>query len=311
LKGLGEEAALAQSIVRAAAAALCTAAALTACGPTETGPVIGVPQSVHTTHATASASDAIAAFQNALAASLNDAVTTTGSDVTQLQSQLNALNSDASLIAAERMTALKALGAQAVASRVAFVQKLIGDVQADPLLPGTTVAGQSVPKTLIARLQAVEGSLTSLGAKIAADPLIDVVRTDIVAVASSSRVYGLISPMTHIVIAAGDIIHTTNELSQQSQQLFNQITSGSSGDPNYSAELNLSNQLQAVIRNAVSVAATAIQQVESLQNSGASPNATLSTQKLALGALNAPNGPLSNALSYIDQIRYLLGLRQH
>jgi hypothetical protein len=263
------------------------------------------------TPASASTGDAIAAFQNALAARLNDAVTTSGSDVTQLQSQINALNSDASLIAAERMTALKALGAQAVASRVAFIQKLIGDVQADPLLPGTSVAGQSVPQTLIGRLRAIEGSLTALGAKIAADSLIDVVRTDIVAVASSSRVYGLISPMTHIVIAAGDIIHTANDLNGQSQQLFNQITSGSSGDPNYSAELKLSNQLQSVIRNALAVAATAIQQVESLQTSGVSPNATLSTQKLALGGLNAPNGPLFSALSYIDQIRYLLGLRQH
>ena len=73
----------------------------------------------------------------------------------------------------------------------------------------------------------------------------------------------------------------------------------------------LSNQLQSVIRSALALAATAIQQVESLQASGGSPSATLSTQKLALGALSAANGPLFNAVSYIDQIRYLLGLRQH
>jgi hypothetical protein len=302
---------LAPSIVRVAAAALCTAAALTSCGVTENGPIIGVPPPIRAASATASASDAIAAFENALAAKLNDAVTTTGTDATQLQAQINALASDGTLIAAERMTALKALGAQAVATRVAFVQKLIRDVQADPLLPGTSVAGQSVPLTLIARLQTVEASLKALGAKIAADALISVLRADIVSAASSSRVYGLVSPMTHIVIAAGDVIHTANDLNRQSQLLFTQITTGSSGDPNYASEVSLSNQLQSVIRSALAVAATAIQQVESLQASGGSPSATLSTQKLALGALSAANGPLFNAVSYIDQIRYLLGLRQH
>jgi hypothetical protein len=131
-------------------------------------------------------------------------------------------------------------------------------------------------------------------------------------VATSSRVYGLVSPMTHLVIAAGDMLSTANTLDQQSQQIFGQITAGGSGDPNYSTELNLYNQLTSSIRTARSVAATAILQVESLQPSdGSGASTTLGNQRLNLGALDAPTGALSSASSDIVQIRYLLGLRGH
>jgi hypothetical protein len=303
---------LAASIVRISIVALCAGAALSACGATENGPVIGVPQGAQVAASSASASDAIAAFENAMAARLNDAVTTQGTADGALVSQVNALASDGSLIASERMTALKTLGAQAVATRVALVQTLIHDAEADPLLAGTFVGGQGVRQTLVARLQAVEGQLQALGAKIAADSLGDVLRADVSSVATSSRVYGLVSPMTHLVLAAGDMLSTANTLDQQSQQIFAQITAGASGDPNYSTELKLYNQLTSSIRTTRSVAATAIVQVESLQpSSGSAASTTLSSQRLNLGALDAPSGALSNASNDIVQIRYLLGLRGH
>jgi hypothetical protein len=244
-----------------------------------------------------------------MTARLNDASATQGTADGVLQSQVNALASDGSLIASERMSALKALGAQAVSRRIAAVQTLISAVQGDPLLTGTSVGGQDVKQILLARLLGVQGQLQALGAKIANDSLGDVLRADVSAVATSSRVYGLVSPVTHIAIAAGDVLHTANALDQQAQQIFSQITTGSSGDANYPAELNLYNQLQSAIHTARTVGSTAVQQVESLKPSSASSTSTLAAQRLALAALNAPTGALSSAGSDINQIRYLLGLR--
>jgi hypothetical protein len=303
---------LALSNVRVAGAGLCVAFALSACGVTASGPVIGVPQPVQVSESSASASDALAAFQNFLDNQLSQAVATvSGSDGVQLAAEVNALANDASLIGAERVDALRALGEHAASTREAVVERLIGDVQADSKLAGTSVAGSDVGQTLIARLEAVRAQLEALAARIAGDSLTDVLRADVVSVGSSSRVYGLVSPVTHIVIAAGDTLHAANSLDQQNQQLVTQIAAGAASDPNYLTELKLSNNLQSAINTTRAVAGTAIQQVESLRPSDGASAQTLSSQRLALSALTGPNGALTGAAGDINQIRILLAQRQH
>ncbi len=291
---------------------LLAAGTLSACGAVANGPIIGVPPALHAPGGSTSSKDLLAGVQQALQAGLDQAgATAAGSDVPQLAAQVNALANDASLIAAERMDALKLLGAQATGSREAYVQKLISDVQSNPNLSGVSVGGQNVQQTLLAHLQQVQGQLQALAAKIAADSLVDVLRSDVTSVASTTRVYGLVSPVTHVAIAAGDALHTASTLDVQSRQLFNQISAGSGGDPNYSSELNLSGRLQSAVNVAAATAGTAIRQVESLQPGDPSANAVLASQRQAVAALVAPSGALTQAASYIGQIHYLLALRQH
>ncbi len=278
------------------------------CGATENAQIVGVPP-VATTAPAGSLDSAIAAFRQGLAQQLNQAAAS-GTSGTYVATQVNALTSDTSLIAAERMDALKALGATTAAGLQKTVSSLIATTSADPRLAAVSVDGHTVASTLLAVLRSSQAQIQALAAKIASDSLVDVLRADTLSL-GSSNVNALLSPQAHLLIAAGDTLYQSNGFAQTSGQLATQVNAGASTDPNYYAERGLLTRLQASVATLQSTAVSVIRQVRGLTPAGFPANqGTLLSQQQALAALNVSNGPLATATSSIDQIKNLLGQRK-
>ena len=288
--------------------ALMVTAVIAGCGATENAQVVGVPPVAQVSGGGASSDSAVAGFRQGLADQLNQATAPVvpGSYVA---TEINALASDTSLISAERMDALKALGAKTAAGLEKTVNTLIATAAGDSHLAAVSVDGQTVASTVLGLLHSSDAQIQALAGKIAADTLIDVLRTDNLALASS-RVNALLNPQTHLLIAAGDTLYQSNGFAQTSQQIGAQISAGATTDPNYNSELALLGRLQGAIRTLQSTSVSVVRQVRGLTAAGYPANqGTLSSQQQALAQLNVTNGPLATASTCIDQIRLLLGQR--
>jgi hypothetical protein len=69
----------------------------------------------------------------------------------------------------------------------------------------------------------VYAQLQSLDAKITADTLVDVLRTDVLSVDSSTRVEGLIVPAVHAALGADSLLVAANVLGTQASSLSTRI----------------------------------------------------------------------------------------
>ena len=286
-------------------------AALSACGgPAANGTVVGVPPSVHRTSAASNDAQMLAGVHQLLDQGLAQAdATQANSDVLDLAAEANALANDPALIGAERIDALRSLGASAVASREAFVNALIGGVQGDPVLAYTYVDGRSLSSALMSLLNGVQTQLRNLDAAIASEPLADVLRTDVTSVASSTHIYGVVNPQVHVVMSAADALRALGSLAYQLRVAEGQI--GYSGyDPNYGTEQQLAGACQAALSEANATALTAARQALAQSPSNGSAGAELTQLRQALSNLTVGNGALAQAGSDINQLRYLLAGRQ-
>lgn len=224
--------------------------------------------------------------------------------------ELNALNSLKSLVRAEAFDTLLASGAKQIAKRQGLVNTLIADVQSDRYLTGVDVGGASLSRSLLSILSGVNGRLEALGAKIASDALPDVLRSDFLSINTSTRVSGLVAPMTHLTIAGGDELSVLTTLAASARQLASQVAGGAATDANYAAETSRLRDLTASIASARATVDSALAAVLSLTAAGFPGNkATIQAVRTALIQLRSPSGRIGEANADATAILELLAKR--
>jgi hypothetical protein len=274
-----------------------------------TGAVIGVPSSATPVrHGAVSIDNAInQAIENEL---IQANQTQSVNEPAISQVQLNALNSLRSLVRAEAFDTLLASGAKQIAKREGLVNTLIADVQADKYLTGVDLAGASLSGRLLSILGGVNSHLQALGAKIASDLLPDVLRSDFLSIGPSTRISGLVEPMTHLTIAGGDELSELNTLAASERQLASQVAAGASIDSNYAAETSRLRDLTASIASARATVDSRLAEVLSLTAGGFPANkATIVSVRSALIQLRSPFGKIGEASADATAILELLAKR--
>jgi hypothetical protein len=246
---------------------------LAACGESENGPVIGTPAQA-TPSSGAGSSLSLAGLQQELADQLSQVeATQTDPGSGPLASEVSALINDEALLASERIADLQQLGHNEAVALEGDLSTLIGDVQGDAGLTGGERA------SIDGVIYQIRDQLQALDAKIAADTLVDVLRSDVLSVDSSTRVLGLIEPMVHIAIGAGDLLGQAGVLSNQATRLSNQ--SQSVAGTNQAQEGQLLSSLEGDVATMQSVGSSVFGEVLALTPSGYPGNQT------TLGSLKA------------------------
>jgi hypothetical protein len=221
--------------------------------------------------------------------------------------EINALTSVSSLVRAEAFTGLQKTGANEIAKRQASVNALIVDVRNAAFLSGITLSGSSLSATLLSMLYGVNAQLDAFAATIASDSLPDVLRSDVTSIGPSTRVAGLIKPMTHLAIAGGGELRELNDLAARYQQLRAVVAGVASSNPNHGQEVARLADLSASIATATTTVDSAVGAVMSLTASGFPSNKTTVTQvRDALVQLRSPLGKLGEAKADVIAILALL-----
>jgi hypothetical protein len=283
---------------------------LAGCGSTPGGAVLGVSHPATSAPAPASG-NALAGLEKAITAEL-DAVndTLTDSEPSPILIELNALNSPSSLVRAENFAALQASGAKEIAKREQLIDGLASDVEGDGYLSGVDVAGASLRRSLMSILEGANRQLTALATRIATDSLPDVLRSDVISINASTRVNGVVEPLTHLALAGGDELSEINGLAAQEEQRASQISSGAATDPNYSREVAYLHYLTGNIAAARQTANAAENSVLGLTPSEFPGTKTIiATARTQLTLLRASSGALTVAENDLAEIVTLLGDR--
>jgi hypothetical protein len=276
-----------------------TVALLAGCGVNMNAAVIGVPPTVAPGVVLSSTDPAIGAYQRALVDELNQAASTQGAhEAQQLQAQFEALTNNHTLIGAEKIDALRQFGAQQIALRQTVVSQLIADVQSRQHLS----SGQR--SALIANLQAVSAHLTSLGNVIAQDTLVDRLRTDVISMANSTRIYGVVLPVVYLADAADSMIAEASLLAQRGQQIYGTIVQKGAGDPNHGLEVAAYQSLQTQIGTLDATANSGVNAVLSLSASDY-PTATsvINGERSLMSSVLGPFGPMTAAQTFVSELR--------
>jgi hypothetical protein len=221
--------------------------------------------------------------------------------------EINALTSVSALLRAEAFTGLQKTGANEIAKRQASVNALIVDVRNAAFLSGITLSGSSLSATLLSMLYGVNAQLDAFAATIASDSLPDVLRSDVTSIGPSTRVAGLIQPMTHLAIAGGGELHELNDLTAKYQQDLALVAGVASSNPNHGQEVNRLADLSASIATARQTVNSALGAVMSLTASGFPSNKlTVTNVRDALVQLRSPLGKLGEAKADVVAILALL-----
>jgi hypothetical protein len=202
--------------------------------------------------------------------------------------EINALTSVTALIRAEAFTSLQTTGGKEIAKRQGYVNALIGDVRADTYLNGITLSGSSLSATLLSMLYSVKAQLDGLSSNIANASLPDELRSEVTSIGPSTRVAGLILPMTHLAIAGGGELRELNDLAARYQQLRITVAGVAGSNPNHSLEVARLADLSASIAAARQIVVSAVAAVMSLSPSGFPSNkATVTAVRNALVSLRS------------------------
>jgi hypothetical protein len=281
------------SKLTALAGAAVVALSLGACGSAANDPVIGRPPTASLPAAPTSTDQAVSAYELALVNQLNQADQTQGSyEAGQISAEVNALANDHTLILAEQIDKLKSLGASAISRRETELATLSDDVRSNAHLSSSESA------TLLGLTGGVEAHLQALGSKIEADSLIDVLRADVLSIDASTRVSGLIEPMVHLALGAGDVGAVAGSLAQQEATLAAEARS---------SRFNAAKEsfLLAEISNEVSQLQSVVSAVlaQDLQlTPGGYPGNTATLQTLKNDLLGSESGPAANAEQELAQV---------
>lgn len=276
-------------------AGLSTAAVLllAGCGGTVNGPVIGTPAQAAPSPPGASASLTLAVLQQQLFGQLS-AAGASGSDpeFTQFTSQVNALLNDQALLASERFSSLQQLGTGEASKLEGELSSLNGQVESNSAL-------SSEERFEIEEvIHSINDELQALGAKIAADTLVDVLRNDVLNVDSSTLVNAVVEPVVHIAIGAGDLLSEAALMSSQAQNLGGQISPTAT---NQSTESQLVSSIQSDLAAMNSTGNAVFTQVLQITPAGYPGNqATLSTLKTDL--TNVENGSAASGRTDVTRL---------
>ncbi|MDQ6847857.1 MAG: hypothetical protein M3019_09820 [Candidatus Dormibacteraeota bacterium] len=272
-------------------AGIAAVALLTGCGTTIMGAVVGVPATVSAETVVSGTDQGIGALQQKLVDQLNSAAATPGGDPTSqlLILELNALLNNHTLIGAEKIDALKALGEQGVATRVAHVNGLIGQVN------GLGNLGRGAKNLLIGNLQGINAQLATLANSIAQDVLIDQLRVDVTSVATSTMVYGVADPIVHLAIAADAMIGEANLIAGHAAQFARQFAPT---DSTLGLEQSTYRDLQLRIGSVINVANQGVNATAGLSTAPGNLSAAQSTingERSLMSSIVGPYGPMTVA----------------
>ncbi|MGA7988194.1 MAG: hypothetical protein WCB51_07330 [Candidatus Dormiibacterota bacterium] len=233
-----------------------------------------------------------------------------GGESATVVAELNALNSMRSLIHSEALSALVATADKQITKRVVYVNSLIADVQADRYLSGIDVSGRSLSQSLISVLAGINSQLEALASTIASDQLADQLRTDVLSIGPSSRIYGVYEPMAHLAIAGGDELAELNTLAGQESQLRAEVASGQGTDANYASEAALLGDMSAAIATGRATAGADIEEVMRMTPGEYPANKTTVTAvRSALIQLRSPLGAIGKATADSNKILELIAER--
>ena len=222
------------------------------------------------------------------------------------QVELNGLNSVNAVIRAEAFSTLQATGAKQISKREGIINTLVDAVRANKYLSGVDPAGRSLSASLLSILTGVNGRLQALGAQIASEVLPDVLRSDVMSIATSTRVGGIYDPMTHLALAGGDELYELGLLSSQEQQLAGEVAA-QVGYPNHSAEVARLSDLDSAIASAKATIDSAIGAVMSLTPASyPGSTTTIVNVRSALIQLRSPLGKIGEATADANEIIDLL-----
>ena len=272
------------------------ALAVVGCGPSENQPIIGTPATASLPVSSTATSQALGAFEQQLVDQLNQADQTQSiSDSTQITAEVNALANNHTLIIAEQIDALQQIGAAAVAKREATLGALSSEVRAAHLSSGQMSA-------ILAVVDGIQAQLQALGAKIAGDGLADVLRSDVLSVDTSTRVYGLIDPMVHIAIGADRVSAEAASLANRTSSLGGRLSGRSL---NYARETWLLSEVERQVSQVSSVSDSVVSQVLQLSPGGYPAN-TGTIQTLKNQLVGAESGPAAAAGEELAQVNSCL-----
>lgn len=280
---------------------------LAGCSPNVNNPVVGTPPpdgQVNTPPAVSFDSGLDQAVQAELAAV--NSIQSDGAPAGVLV-EINALSSVTALIRYEAFSSLQTTGASEISKREGYVNALIADVQRNPYLTGIELSGHTLSATLLSMLDAVNAHLVQLGATVASDSIPDMLRSDVLSIGTSTRVTGLIQPMTHLAIAGGDMLRELNILTSQYQAFQHLVAAVPISDPNKSMEVAKLSELAQAIASARQTVTMGVGAVLSLTPSGFPANkATITSVRNAFIQIRSPLGKLGTANAVVKQILALL-----
>ena len=139
-------------------------------------------------------------------------------------------------------------------------------------------------------IRQVDDQLQSLDAKIATDTLVDVLRTDVLSVDSSTRVEGLIAPQVHIALGADSLLAAAALLTDQYTSLNKRVQAniGLNEITNQTTEGTLLNDLLGDISSMNSIGSSVAAQALALSPSGYPGNqGEMDTLKSELSSANS------------------------
>jgi hypothetical protein len=290
--------------------AVVVGALLAGCAANVPGPgVIAVP-AANAPVVSPPAGDFLAGLEQAVSNELN-AINSTQSDnePPAVLIELNALGSESSLLQAETFTSLITTGANQIAKRERLVTALVADVNGAAYLRGVVVNGTALSGAVLAKLSTLSSQLQGQASSISSATLIDNLRSVITSIGPSTRVFGLVEPMTHLAVAGGEELNAANLLEAQYETLVRKVNLNRHAS-NYGQETA---RLQNLATDIATVRTTATAAVDALL--GLSPAGYPGNRSTILGAraqltqLRAPLGPLNAGVGDVNEIGTLLSLR--
>jgi len=290
--------------------AIAVGSLLAGCAADTPGPaVIAVPAAAAGAPAPV-ANDFLAGLEQAVANELS-AIDSTQSDnePPQVLVELNALNSEGALVQAETFGSLVTTGANQIAKRERLVSALTADVKGTPYVNGVNVNGAALSNTLLALLATVDGQLQSQASSVESASLVDVLRSVIMGIGPSTRVFGLVEPVVHLAIAGGEELNAASLLEGQYQTLLRKVDLNHH-DAYFNQETARLQDLAANIATVRSNATSDVAAVLALTPAGYPGNkSTILSVRAQLAQLRSPLGQLNTGVGDVNEINTLLSLR--
>jgi len=277
---------------------------LAGCASEVPGPaVIVAPAAAAVAVPAASSSDFLAGLEQAVSSELS-AINSTESDnePPEVLVELNALNNEGSLIEAENFASLITTAANQISKRERLVNALTVDVNGSAYLNGVDVNGTPLSSLILALLGGVDTQLESQASSVDSAALADQLRAVILSIGPSTRVLGLVQPVVHLAIAAGEEVQAADFLQAQ-YLVLNQKSNLFKKAQNYQTQLGY---LEADIVTATKTATADAEAVLALTPAGYPGNkATILNVRAQLLQLKSPLGPLNSGDNLIPGITTL------
>ena len=200
---------------------------------------------------------------------------------------------------AEHLATLQLLGQSIIQSRLTAISKVRQQIANDRLLSYSQRYG------ITSRLDRATAGLNSMQVKIARDLLVDQTRADVTAVAAF-RVFGLLLPQAHLLVAAYDLVQVAaiyaNQHNNLQQALYNSSLSGQSAIAAQAILDDLARQVATASR----YGSTASYQVNALTAAAYPGNRGM--LKVARQTVTAGKDASSRAASDVSQLHAILGV---